>query len=124
MLEDTNFFVYAIASRLRNYIYVGLTDHPIRRFYQHNSGYEKTTKPYRPFILILIESCETRLQARMREKYYMSASGKRHLKNLRAFYFNENLMWFRTPIMAVRACLTGVSQVDSSPAPGTSLVVS
>ncbi|WP_317048349.1 GIY-YIG nuclease family protein [Candidatus Ulvibacter alkanivorans] len=46
------FYVYALSSIERKYIYVGLTNNLNRRIAQHNSGYEKTTKPYRPFSLI------------------------------------------------------------------------
>ncbi|MFC0262909.1 GIY-YIG nuclease family protein [Fontibacter flavus] len=40
------FFVYAISSTVRKYIYVGLTSDIDERFHRHNSGYEKTTKPF------------------------------------------------------------------------------
>jgi len=75
------FFVYALKSDIRNYIYVGLTDNVERRFSQHNSGYEKTTKPYRPFKLLLVESFSTRELARSREKYLKSGVGKEYLKS-------------------------------------------
>jgi putative endonuclease len=74
------FFVYVISSTIRDYVYVGLTDNPNRRINQHNLGYEKTTKPYRPFITLFIESFQTRLEARKREIYLKSASGKRWIK--------------------------------------------
>jgi putative endonuclease len=76
------FFVYAISSELKNYIYVGLTDNVDRRVSQHNAGYEKTTKPYKPFKLILVESFQTRMEARIREKYLKSGVGKEYLKSL------------------------------------------
>jgi len=41
------FWVYAISSLNRNYIYVGLTSDLESRIARHNKGYEKTTKPYR-----------------------------------------------------------------------------
>ncbi|MCH2490255.1 MAG: GIY-YIG nuclease family protein [Flavobacteriales bacterium] len=74
------FYVYALSSIERKYIYVGLTNNLNRRIAQHNSGYEKTTKPYRPFSLILVEECSTRKEARFREKYWKSGSGKEKLK--------------------------------------------
>jgi len=76
------FFVYALKSEAKNYIYVGLTDNVERRVAQHNAGYERTTKPYAPFQTILIESFETRELARKREKYLKSGVGKEFLKNL------------------------------------------
>jgi len=77
------FFVYAIRSLTRNYIYVGLSNDYERRIREHNDGYERTTKPYRPFELILIEEFSTRPEARQREKYLKSGVGKAYLKGLR-----------------------------------------
>jgi putative endonuclease len=74
------YFVYVISSTIRDYIYVGLTDNPTRRINQHNSGYERTTRPYRPFVSVFIETYETRLDARIREKYLKSTSGKRWIR--------------------------------------------
>lgn len=71
------YYVYAISSLKRNYIYVGLTDNVIRRFWQHNKGYEKTTKPYSPYNLIFSLECETRELAREAEKFYKSTVKKK-----------------------------------------------
>ena len=76
------YFVYAIYSEIRNYIYVGLTNDISRRLKEHNLGYNKTTRPYRPFRLILSEKFETRLKARTRERYLKSGIGKEFLKTL------------------------------------------
>ena len=76
------FFVYALKSQTRNYIYVGLTDNVERRLNQHNSGYERTTKPYVPFKVVLVETFDTRELARRREKYLKSGIGKEFLKTL------------------------------------------
>jgi putative endonuclease len=72
--------IYAIKSVVKNYIYVGLTENLNIRLKRHNSGYEKTTRSYRPFVLIYSEECETRPEARIREKYLKSGSGKEFLK--------------------------------------------
>ncbi len=77
------FYVYAISSLNRNYIYVGLTDNIDRRFVEHNSGKNKTTKPYLPFRIIYKEQCETRIEARIKEKYFKSGIGKEKLKLFR-----------------------------------------
>ncbi len=70
------FYVYAIKSSVRKYIYVGLTNKVIRRLAEHNKGENITTKAYRPFVLIYSEEWETRNQARLREKYLKSGIGK------------------------------------------------
>ena len=74
--------VYAISSEIKSYIYVGLTNNLKKRVERHNKGYEKTTKPYRPFKLIYTEKCEDRIEARKREKYLKSGVGKEFLKKL------------------------------------------
>ena len=76
------YYVYAIKSISRNYIYVGMTNNLELRFLQHNNGESKTTKPYRPFLLIFSEILETRIEARNKEKYLKSGTGKEFLKAL------------------------------------------
>jgi putative endonuclease len=76
------FLVYAIKSEVRNYIYVGLTDNFDRRLLQHNSGQNKTTRAYAPFVVVLVESYRTRPEARKREKYLKSGIGKEYLRSL------------------------------------------
>ena len=84
MQKDSSklFFVYALKSVARNYIYVGLTDNLERRIKQHNDGKSKTTKAYSPFVLIYSEVCDTRVAARKREVYLKSGVGKSFLKKL------------------------------------------
>lgn len=78
-----DFFVYAISSINRNYIYVGLTSNIEERLKRHNLGYEQTTKPYKPFVLLYTEACEDRIVARNREKYWKSGVGKEKLRTLK-----------------------------------------
>lgn len=77
------FYVYAISSLKRNYIYVGLTSNLEKRIARHNRGYEKTTRPYVPFALIYSEKLDSRLQARNREKYWKSGVGKERLREIK-----------------------------------------
>ncbi len=74
------FYVYAIKSLVRTYIYVGLTDNLDRRINQHNKGQNRSTKAYKPFELIYTEEFKTREEARAREKYLKSGVGKEFLK--------------------------------------------
>ncbi|MFB3056505.1 MAG: GIY-YIG nuclease family protein [Ignavibacteriaceae bacterium] len=76
------YYVYVISSKTRKYIYVGITNNLSRRIAEHNSGYNKTTRTYRPFKLILSEEFTTRTTAREREKYLKSGIGKEFLKRL------------------------------------------
>ena len=77
------FFVYAIASLSRNYIYVGMTIDIEKRYRRHNEGREKTTRAYRPFKLIFTEVLSEREEARRREKYWKSGIGKEKLRIIR-----------------------------------------
>jgi putative endonuclease len=76
------FYVYALKSLSRNYVYIGMTSDPDRRINDHNVGYNNTTKPYKPFSVILFEEYPTRNLARLREKYLKSGVGRAYLKSL------------------------------------------
>ena len=76
-------YVYAIKSLNKNYIYVGMTDNIEKRLLQHNSGENKSTKAYNPFIFIHSENCSTRPEARLKEKYLKSGVGKEYLKTVK-----------------------------------------
>ncbi len=77
------FTVYAIKSLTKNYIYVGLTNNLDRRLNEHNTGSNRTTKPYRPFVLIYTETFNSRTEARLKEKYFKSGVGKEFLRKLK-----------------------------------------
>ena len=78
-------YVYALSSLGRNYIYVGMTSDVERRIREHNMGKEKTTRAYLPFRLLYVESCEDRVEARKREKYWKSGTGKEQLRVIRGY---------------------------------------
>ena len=76
------FSVYALKSLHRNYIYIGLSNNIERRIKEHNSGRNKTTKPYAPFSLVYTKDFTTRLEARTYEKYLKTTAGRRFIKTL------------------------------------------
>ncbi|MGA9365470.1 MAG: GIY-YIG nuclease family protein [Bacteroidota bacterium] len=76
------FYVYAIKSCKRNYIYVGLTSNPQRRIEEHSRGKERTTRSYAPFRTLLVERYNSRLEARKREKYLKTGIGKDRLRSI------------------------------------------
>ncbi len=84
------FYTYVIYSTLRRYIYVGLTNDFERRFSEHQNGENKTTKPYRPFEVLLVEEYNTRIEARQREKFLKTGIGKEYLKGLLLSKVKEN----------------------------------
>lgn len=76
------YWVYALKSVNKKYIYVGITDNIDRRILQHNTKKSKTTRFYSPFNLIYSEITDNRQNARKREKYLKSGVGKEFLKKL------------------------------------------
>ncbi|MBO6879459.1 MULTISPECIES: GIY-YIG nuclease family protein [Winogradskyella] len=78
------FYIYALSSINRNYIYVGMTEDLDARVDRHNQGRVKTTRAYRPFELIYSEELDVeRTEARKREKYWKSGVGKEKLRQIR-----------------------------------------
>jgi putative endonuclease len=63
------FFVYAIKSLSRNYVYVGLTNNLDRRIKQHQSGLNETTVAYASFRIVLTKTFETQIKAMQRETF-------------------------------------------------------
>ena len=76
------FTVYVLKSNLKKFHYVGFTDNLERRLAQHNAGYNKSTKPYRPFELLYTETVNTSHEARKREKFLKSGKGREFINNL------------------------------------------
>ncbi len=75
------FFVYVIVSESKGLrFYVGMSENVEKRLKEHNSGKTKSTKSYTPWKLFFTESFATRLEAREREKYLKSGSGKEKIK--------------------------------------------
>jgi putative endonuclease len=76
------FTVYALKSLNHNFIYVGMTEDLNERFIRHNKCYVKSTKKFIPFKSFYSENCIDEQQAREREKFLKSTSGKRFLKSI------------------------------------------
>ncbi|MDP4263118.1 MAG: GIY-YIG nuclease family protein [Bacteroidota bacterium] len=76
------FYVYSIHSLPKNYTFAGLTDNVERKFLEHQSGRNKTTRPYRPFKIIYAEECSTRQEAQERERYLKPGVRKEYLTSL------------------------------------------
>ena len=76
------FFVYVLKSQTDGRLYKGMTENIERRIYEHNSGKCKSTKPYRPWVMVLTEEFATRLEAREYEKWLKSGVGREYLKKI------------------------------------------
>ncbi|MEZ5003427.1 MAG: GIY-YIG nuclease family protein [Chitinophagales bacterium] len=74
------YYVYVLKSTDNWRFYVGMTSKIERRLKEHNAGYTKSTKAYRPWDLVFFETFSTRIEARQREKYLKSGIGKEYIK--------------------------------------------
>jgi putative endonuclease len=59
-----------------------MTDNLQRRIHEHNSGTQRTTRPYAPFELVFSEEYPDRIAARKVEKQLKSGFGKEYLRSL------------------------------------------
>jgi len=75
------FYTYVIKSQKSGYWYTGSTNDLRKRFNQHNQGKSTWTKQRGPWKLIYYEACLNEEDARSREKYLKTGTGKRYLKN-------------------------------------------
>lgn len=74
------FYVYVLKSRIDGRFYKGMTQTLEIRLGQHNAGKVKSTKGYIPWELIYFEEFDSRIEAREREKYFKTGSGREFLK--------------------------------------------
>lgn len=74
--------IYVIKSTSKKFAYVGFTSDLTRRLHEHQSGFNRSTKPFRPFKLIYQENVSTSKEAREREKYLKSGRGREFIKSL------------------------------------------
>lgn len=70
-------YVYVLSSKIARKSYTGSADNLSRRLKEHNEGKSYYTKRYKPWELIYTEEYLTEHEARMREKYLKSASGRK-----------------------------------------------
>jgi putative endonuclease len=72
--------VYIIRSKATDWVYIGMTTNLEQRLEQHNRGYNPSTKFHRPYLLLYTETFKTTIEARAREKYLKTTTGKRWIK--------------------------------------------
>lgn len=74
------YFVYVLKSKQHKKSYVGISKDVKRRLKEHNAGKNYYTKRYKPWKVLYIEKHDTIKNARQREIYFKSASGRRFLR--------------------------------------------
>jgi putative endonuclease len=73
---------YALRSETDGGFYVGMTSNLERRVKEHNAGYGQATRSRGPFQIVYVERCDSRLEARKREKFLKSGVGREFLKTV------------------------------------------
>jgi len=71
--------VYVLQSVKDKRTYVGSTSDLERRLLQHGQGLVRSTRNRRPLRLIYKEELSSLFEARVKEKYYKSCSGRKKL---------------------------------------------
>lgn len=69
-----DYYFYALKSELDGRIYKGISRNVNERLKEHNDGKTKSTKGYRPWLLVYSEKVGDRKAAREKEKYYKTGS--------------------------------------------------
>ena len=76
-------FTYVLYSQNHDRLYIVMTKDIDRILKEHNSGKNRSTKAYSPWIIIYIEDFETSFEARQKEIKLKSSSGRKWIrKNL------------------------------------------
>ncbi|MCH7771525.1 MAG: GIY-YIG nuclease family protein [Bacteroidetes bacterium] len=84
-----NFFVYILYSPSHNRTYTGQSDNLDNRLVYHNSGKVRSTKSYRPWVLIYQETFSSRAEAMKREKWFKSNIGRKKISEILNEYLSK-----------------------------------
>lgn len=69
------FYVYVLKSKEHGKFYIGVTRNIVNRLSQHNSGAVRSTKPYKPWMVVYTEVYKDKNLAYKREYYLKGPSG-------------------------------------------------
>ena len=83
------FSVYLLYSPLFDRTYIGQTKEIDPRLSLHNAGRVRSTKAYRPWVLVYSEECGTRSEAMVREKWLKSSRGRTFIAKVITEYKNR-----------------------------------
>ena len=76
------FYVYILFNKAETRTYTGVSDDVEKRLAEHNAGRVKSSCPHRPYKIIHVEPFETLKEARQKEKFYKSTTGRRRIKGM------------------------------------------
>ncbi len=76
------YYVYVLKNLITHNYYKGFTKNINLRLEQHKKGYNQSTSYNKEWILIHVDICENRAQARLLEKYFKSGYGREIIKEI------------------------------------------
>ena len=76
------YYLYILQSKTRNLLYKGISNNVQRRLSEHNSNKNIGTRGKGPWELVYVEECSSLLDARKREKYFKSGTGRQELREI------------------------------------------
>src|SRR3989344_3384663 len=74
-VQENMHFLYILQSQKRGSYYIGCSSDVKQRLLEHNKGFTRSTKPYRPWVLIYTERLGTKSEAMKREWYLKHPKG-------------------------------------------------
>ena len=83
------YYTYILKGLKDNSLYIGYTTDLKKRFYEHNSSKNKSTKPYIPYELIFYEAFRDRIDAKNREEYLKSGYGRKSIRSMLDRFLSE-----------------------------------
>ena len=87
------YYVYLLESKKDSSWYIGYSQDLRKRFESHNDGKNKATMYKRPWVLIYYEAYFIMKDAKKREVFLKSGSGRRFLKKQIAEYLLTKKPW-------------------------------
>jgi putative endonuclease len=79
------FYTYILYSAKFNRYYIGQTNDVAQRLQRHNAGFEKSTSPYLPWVLVLSIQKNSRKEAMILEKKLKNLNTKDLLKFIQKY---------------------------------------
>ncbi|MFZ5366353.1 MAG: GIY-YIG nuclease family protein [Patescibacteria group bacterium] len=75
------YYLYILRSKLDKNLYIGVTTNLYKRVQEHNFGNQQSTKNRGNFELIYYEVFFNKLDVYLREKYFKTGWGRKHLRH-------------------------------------------
>jgi putative endonuclease len=74
--------VYILLNRSKTRTYTGVAADVDKRLKKHNDGKVPSSRPYCPYNLIHVEAFRSLKEARQKERFYKSTTGRRRLHEI------------------------------------------